>query len=115
MSLFETYLKKEVYSEAKEVSEKQIIDILKTGNFSVYYYDKGQCTLISKKVSENTANFLGSDPSDLDEEELTKYKKLSKDLTIIDLNEHNGSFEVGYCGDLTTLLIKALGGKPYSI
>jgi hypothetical protein len=69
--------------------KKEIIDLFKSGDFTIVYHDRGYCRVYKGKHS---------------------YEELPKASTGFDDSE---SF--GYCPDIVTLLAEALGGKTDSI
>lgn len=74
------------------MKEKQIIEALKTGNFSIIYTDNGSCTIYEGKVSTNT----------------NWEKKNPKEIVSIDCDSY------GYLPKEVELLVKALGGNSDS-
>ena len=74
------------------MSDKEVIELLKTGNFTIAYSDSGCCDLFKGKYS---------------------YSKLpvDKELRSFDYAEDFN----GYMPKIVELLIKALGGKGNSV
>ena len=66
------------------------IDLLKSGNFSLFYHDNGYCTLHPGKI-------------DYDESDST--------FTVKEYSEQT----LGYAPDIVVELVKALGGKVDSV
>ena len=71
------------------MKEKQIIDLLKSGNFTIAYHDSEYCCLYKGKL---------------------KYEDLPEDGEVAEFDDVNG-----YIPDIVELLVKALGGKSDSI
>jgi hypothetical protein len=72
------------------MTEKKIIELLKTGDFTIAYHDNGQCSLYKGKFEYD----------DLPE----------KSLHDFDYNDAEG-----YCPHIVVLLAKALCGKSETI
>ena len=71
---------------------KKIIEILKSGNFSILYHDNGMCGLYKGKKTYNQLKE--------DEEAIAEFEDWTSN---------------GYCPKIVELLTKALGGKTDSI
>jgi hypothetical protein len=106
MSLFETYLES---GKSPKALDNEIIKVLQTGVFTIYFTGRKFATIIDKKVSDETANFLANDPEGLDEEDLKKFNKLKIGKKIFNLNLNYD--ELGYADALHVLMTKALKGK----
>lgn len=92
---------------------------MKTGNFTIHFWDSNDCILIPRKVTEKQSSLLCDTELTPSDPEFKKRQKLMEELklkkrdmfSIKPIDNPNGD----YCGYLNLLLIKALGGKPYSI
>lgn len=79
------------------MKEEKIIEILKSGDFTVIYWDSGVATLYQKKWNYH------------EEQERDDYETLNK-FVILETSHTDG-----YCPEIVALLVKALGGKSDSI
>lgn len=77
------------------MKEKEIIEILKSGNFTIYYHDNGESVIYKGKY---TMSFLEKLQDD-------KFDKFEDENKIFD------SSSDGYYTQDLELLVKALGGK----
>ena len=71
------------------MKEKQIIDLLKSGNFTIAYHDNEYCCLYKGKL---------------------EYDNLPEDGEIAEYDDSRG-----YIPDIVDILVKALGGKAETI
>lgn len=78
-------------------SEEKIIEILKSGDFTIIYWDNGEATLYQKKW-DKAEEFERDDYATME-----KFRIFYSDWTS------------GYCPAIVELLVKALGGKSDSI
>ena len=69
--------------------EHQIMELLKSGDFTIAYHDRGDCSLYKGKYD---------------------YKSLPKKSVAEFCGDHNG-----YCPEIVEILSKALGGATDSI
>lgn len=76
-------------------NQKKIIELLKSGNFSLYYHDSDNCTLHNGHIS-------------YEETDLEEYPENKEVATLGDLTD-------GYLPDIVILMAKALGGKVGSV
>jgi hypothetical protein len=74
-------------------TREQIIQILKSGDFTIYYHDNEAPTLYQKKWDMDEEN---------DRDECETVKKFE-----IDFDDYGGG---GYCPEIVDLLTEALGG-----
>ncbi len=81
------------------MKEKEIIELLKSGNFTIVYWDRDDPTLYKGKWNYNK------------EFENDDYALMNK--SIVELDSH--MFEDGYVPHIVYLLSKALKGKTDSI
>jgi len=76
----------------KKIKEKAIIELLKSGDFTVAYHNNCELSLyIGRHKYEQLENLEEEDEVELD------------------------NFDSGYCPEIVRLLVKALGGKSDSI
>lgn len=73
------------------MTDKKIIDLLKSGNFTIAYHDNGQCGLYKGKL----------DYDDLPEKEERLFE--------------GNHAALGYAPEIVCILVEALGGKIDSI
>jgi len=74
--------------------EKEIQKAIKTGNFTIYYYDNGSCYLVKGKYTQDE---IEDEDSKLDE-----------------LADFDYTRDEGYIPAIVAELVKALGGKVHS-
>jgi len=79
------------------MNEEKIIELLKSGDFTIIYWDSGEATLYSKKWKK--------------EEEFERDDYETMDKFIIEVSDHGNN---GYLPQIVALLTKALGGKSDS-
>jgi hypothetical protein len=80
------------------MKEKKLIELFKSGDFTIIYWDSGEPTIYQGKWSKEK-EFKRDD-----------YETLNKAQIEFPMYNMNG-----YCPDIVTLLTKALGGKSDSI
>jgi hypothetical protein len=78
---------------------KKILELLKSGNFTIVYWDNDSPTLYKGKWNINK------------EYEKDDYEEMNKNI----VEELDDYCEYGYCPGIVALLVKALGGKSDSI
>lgn len=75
----------------KKLSKKAVIELLKTGNFTIAYHDNGRCGIYEKKLS---------------------YDNLPDDGEVYECDCEDME---GYIPSEVALLVKALGGRVESV
>ena len=80
------------------MNKQEIIDLLKSGDFTIIYWDSGEATLYEKKWNKER-EFERDDYQTMD-----KFK--------VSLPDFGSS---GYTPEIVSLLVEALGGKSDSI
>ena len=83
---------------AKKISEKELVALLKTGNFTIVYWDNENPTFYKGKWDKNK------------EYERDEYETMNK--SELDIEQYNMQ---GYCPDVVKWLVMALKGKSDSI
>jgi hypothetical protein len=79
------------------MTKSSITKLLRSGNFTIIYWDRGEATLYKGKWDINN------------EYERDDYETMEKSEVDYFIGED------GYCPDIVTLLVHALGGKSDSI
>lgn len=79
------------------MKKEKIIELLKSGDFTIVYWDNGEPTLYSKKWDKE------------EEYERDEYETMNKFIVEINTSED------GYCPGIVRLLTEALGGISDSI
>lgn len=79
------------------MKEEEIIKLLKSGDFTIIYWDSGEATLYEKKWDKE---------KEFDRDDYETMNKFEVKLS---------NFENGYCPVIVELLAKALGGVADSI
>lgn len=79
-------------------SEKDLVELFRSGNFTIVYWDRGEPTIYKGRWNYHKEN------------EKDEYEKMEKSRIYYPMYDIDG-----YCPDIIHLLVKALGGKADSI
>lgn len=82
------------------MTKREILDLLKSGDFTIAYHDNGLCSLYKGRIKE------------YDQLPEWRYDKLS---SCGDLAEFFDTDSDGYLPKIVALLVEALGGIPLTI
>lgn len=79
------------------MNQKQLIELLKSGDFTIMYWDNGEASVYKGKWNYNK------------EFKKDEYKMMNKSL-VYETND-----EIGYLPKIVDLLVKSLGGRADTI